>query len=90
MENEDLHSTIPNDVDEKCFDDETPVEITLTVPMSAGLWAWVRAKADYEGISHAQEVAELIYEERLRAIRHAELAKQAEREEGAFPPDSVE
>lgn len=74
----DLHSKIAADVDEVAFDDETPVEVNLTIPMSAGLWTWVRAKADYEGLTHEQEVAELIFQERLRAIRHAELADEAE------------
>ena len=68
----DNHSEIPPDVDPSAFGDATKVDITLSIPMSMGLWTWVRAKAAYEGVTHEEEIAALILSEYNNASRHAE------------------
>ena len=69
MEDE-KHDRVPWDF-EGPFSDPKNIEVTLTLPTKAGLWKWVRAKADYEGISHEEEVTELIYQQFLAAVKHA-------------------
>lgn len=68
----DLYGRIPNDVDTAIFADQNDIQVNLELSMKAGLWAWIRAKADYEGITHEEAVSTLLDEAYGHAKRHAQ------------------
>lgn len=56
------------DVDEDVFKPTDLLTIPAELELESGVWAWVRAKADYEGSSHNEALARLITEAKNWAL----------------------
>lgn len=78
MEPDDLYGRVPADTCPSNFADRKKAQVTVSMPIEAGLWKWVRAKADYEGCSHGEAVASLIQDGYGAAKRHGEKHGEGE------------